>query len=60
MAAAYDYNDSVNDATGDRDVELDIVLLQEFLQVMFQNGAAEPVALRIPNDPWPADQDADM
>ena len=60
MAAAIDYNDSVNDASGDRDVELDIVLLQEFLQVMFQNGAAEPVALRIPDDPWPADQDADM
>ena len=57
MAAARDYNDSANNGAGDVDVALDLQLMQELIDVFLRNGATEPVALRIPHDPWPADRD---
>ena len=55
VAVAADFNDTANGGAGDRDVELDIELLNNLIQVMQRNGAREPVAFQLPSDPWPAD-----
>jgi hypothetical protein len=58
MAVLASYNRTVNEGTGDVDLELDIVLLNQLMSVMVANSPA-PV---VPPDPeqwdeneWPSD-----
>ena len=51
LAAVRDYNEEVQDT----DVDFDIVLIEQLIDVMVQNGVAPPTQLLIPPDPWPAD-----
>jgi Ca-activated chloride channel family protein len=57
LAAAEDFNDSAVGGAGDTDIRLDIELAQQLISVMRANGAVDPVALFIPEDPWPVDRD---
>ena len=54
MAAAADYEDSANDGAGDTDIRLDLELLEDFRNVLLQNGAIDD-SDEVSSDPWPAD-----
>ncbi len=55
IAAAEDYNDSVNNGMGDTDIEFDIDLMEQLIEVILANGGSEPEDSGIDEDPWPAD-----
>lgn len=54
IAAARDYNDGLNEGTGDADIVADIELLEQ-LQLVIERNGAPPARMDPPANPWPRD-----